>query len=120
MKRLGGMRDEGVRRAQPAEDREEEAGAISASGQTAHTALEELAVGKDDTVLIHAAAGGVRTFAVQLARELGATPIGTASEGNHDYLRALGAIPVAYGEGLIERVRALAPERRRPRRPRRR
>jgi len=87
----------------------EEAGAISASGQTAHTAVEELAVGKDDTVLIHAAAGGVGTFAVQLARELGAIPIGTASDGNHDYLRALGAIPVAYGEGLIERVRVLAP-----------
>lgn len=88
----------------------EEAGAISASGQTAHTALEELAVGTDDTVLIHAAAGGVGTFAVQLARELGATVIGTASEHNHDYLRALGAIPVVYGEGLVGRVRALAPQ----------
>lgn len=87
----------------------EAAGVMSASGQTAHTALEELGVSKGDTVLIHAAAGGVGTAAVQLARELGATVIGTASERNHDYLRSLGAIPVTYGDGLVERVRALAP-----------
>jgi NADPH:quinone reductase-like Zn-dependent oxidoreductase len=35
--------------------------------------------------------------------------IGTASPANHDYLRSLGAEPVAYGEGLAGRVRALAP-----------
>lgn len=87
----------------------EVAGALSASGQTAHTALTELGVGKGDTVLIHAAAGGVGTVAVQLARAWGATVIGTASERNHDYLRSLGAIPVSYGDGLVDRVRALAP-----------
>lgn len=87
----------------------EEAGAITASGQTAHTALTELGVTKGDTVLIHAAAGGVGTIAVQLAREWGATVIGTASKNNHDYLRALGAIPVIYGDGLVDRVRALVP-----------
>ncbi|UUZ87213.1 zinc-binding dehydrogenase [Paenibacillus sp. P26] len=54
-------------------------------------------------------AGGVGTFAVQLAKASGATVIGTASERNHDYLRSLGAIPVAYGEGLADRVRALSP-----------
>lgn len=87
----------------------EEAGVISASGQTAHTALQELGVVEGDTVLIHAAAGGVGSFAVQLAKAWGATVIGTASERNHDYLRSLGAIPVAYGDGLVDRVRALAP-----------
>jgi len=87
----------------------EEAGAISGSGQTAYTALKELGVVDGDIVLIHAAAGGVGSMAVQLARAWGATVIGTASEHNHDYLRSLGAIPVSYGNGLADRVRALAP-----------
>ncbi|MEV8630636.1 NADP-dependent oxidoreductase [Streptosporangium sp. NPDC051023] len=87
----------------------EEAGALSASGQTAHTSLRELGVGPGDTVLVHAAAGGVGSIAVQLAVAWGATVIGTASERNHEFLRSLGAVPVAYGEGLEERVRALAP-----------
>ncbi|MFE7192151.1 NADP-dependent oxidoreductase [Kitasatospora sp. NPDC057541] len=88
----------------------EHAGALSASGQTAHLALTELKVGAGDTVLVHGAAGGVGTVAVQLARAWGATVIGTASERNHGYLRELGAIPVAYGEGLVERVREAAPQ----------
>ncbi|MFF3004578.1 NADP-dependent oxidoreductase [Kitasatospora sp. NPDC057940] len=88
----------------------EQAGSLSASGQTAHLALTLLAVGPGDTVLVHGASGGVGTVAVQLARAWGATVIGTASERNHDYLRDLGAIPVAYGEGLVERVRAVAPQ----------
>jgi NADPH:quinone reductase-like Zn-dependent oxidoreductase len=87
-----------------------EAGALSASGQTACTALKDLRVGRGETVLIHAAAGGVGTIATQLARVWGATVIGTASAANHDYLRALGAIPVTYGDGLIERVRVIAPD----------
>ncbi|MFE2111415.1 NADP-dependent oxidoreductase [Kitasatospora sp. NPDC059463] len=87
----------------------EHAGALSASGQTAHLALTELKAGEGDTVLVHGAAGGVGTVAVQLARAWGATVIGTASERNHGYLRELGAIPVAYGEGLVGRVRAVAP-----------
>ncbi|MEV8323763.1 NADP-dependent oxidoreductase [Kitasatospora sp. NPDC056731] len=88
----------------------EQAGSLSASGQTAHLALTLLAVGPGDTVLVHGASGGVGTVAVQLARAWGATVIGTASERNHDYLRDLGAIPVSYGEGLVERVRAVAPQ----------
>ena len=87
----------------------DEAGCLSASGQTAHTALRTLGVGAGDTVLIHAAAGGVGSLAVQLARAWGARVIGTASVANHDFLRALGAEPVAYGDGLVDRVRALAP-----------
>ncbi|GIJ26787.1 hypothetical protein Vqi01_19490 [Micromonospora qiuiae] len=88
----------------------EVAGGFSAAAQTAHIALRELNVGKGDTVLIHGAAGAVGTVAVQLAVQWGATVIGTAREVNHDYLRSLGAIPVAYGDGLLERVRAVAPD----------
>jgi NADPH:quinone reductase-like Zn-dependent oxidoreductase len=95
--------------ARPAGMPGEEAGALSASGQTAHTVLEELAITAGETILVHGAAGGVGTMAVQIARARGATVIGTASEANHDYLRRLGAIPTTYGAGLVERVRALVP-----------
>jgi enoyl reductase len=90
----------------------EEAGVLSASGQTAWNALRAVGVGEGDVVLIHAAAGGVGTMATQLATLWGATVIGTASERNHDYLRSLGAIPVTYGGALAERVQAVAPHRR--------
>ena len=82
------------------------AAALVAAGQTATGALGELAVGAGDVLLVHAAAGSVGTVAVQLARLAGAEVIGTASPGNHAYLRELGAIPVAYGDGLVEAVRA--------------
>jgi len=85
------------------------AGALSASGQTALTAVQALEVGGGDTVLVHGAAGGVGTIAVQLAKLRGARVIGTASVENHDYLRSLGVEPVSYGRGLAERVRLLAP-----------
>ena len=62
------------------------------------------------TILINGAAGGVGAMAVQFAKARGARVIGTASERNHDYLRELGAEPTTYGEGLVERVRELAPE----------
>ncbi|GAA0821962.1 NADP-dependent oxidoreductase [Streptosporangium amethystogenes subsp. fukuiense] len=87
----------------------EVAGGFTAGTQTAHMALRQLGVGEGDTLLVHAAAGAVGTAAVQLGRLWGATVIGTAREENHDYLRELGAIPVAYGEGLLERIRDLAP-----------
>lgn len=86
-----------------------EAGGLSASGQTAATAVAQLGASEHETVLIHAAAGGVGSFATQIARSRGATVIGTASERNHDYLRSLGAIPVTYGDGLAQRVRAASP-----------
>lgn len=87
-----------------------EAGALSASGQTADTALDALAVTTDDRLLVHAAAGGVGSFAVQIAVARGASVIGTAREPNHAYLADLGATPVTYGPGLADRVRALWPE----------
>jgi enoyl reductase len=82
------------------------AAGLVAAGQTATGALAELRVGPGDVLLVHAAAGSVGTVAVQLARLAGATVIGTAGPGNHDYLRQLGAIPVAYGPGLVGAVRA--------------
>lgn len=85
------------------------AGSLSAAGQAAYHALRTLRLAAGETLLVHAAAGGVGTVAVQLARHLGATVIGTASPRNHPYLRALGVIPVAYGDGLVARVRAVAP-----------
>jgi len=71
--------------------------------------LDLLKVSAGETLLIHGAAGAVGTVAVQLAVRRGATVIGTASPANQAYLRDLGAVPVEYGDGLVERVRALAP-----------
>ncbi|MFB9236075.1 NADP-dependent oxidoreductase [Plantactinospora siamensis] len=87
-----------------------EAGALPLAGLTAYQALRAVEVAEGDTVLVHAAAGGVGHLAVQLARTLGATTvIGAASERNHDFVRSLGAEPVASGPGLTDRVRAVAP-----------
>lgn len=88
----------------------EEAAGLPLAGLTAYQLLTRLGTGEGDTVLIHNAAGGVGSLGVQIAVALGARVIGTASPANHDRLRALGAEPVAYGEGLAERVRSLAPE----------
>jgi NADPH:quinone reductase-like Zn-dependent oxidoreductase len=88
----------------------EVAGAFSGTAQGAHLAVEQMGVGPGDVVLIDAAAGGLGTMAVQLAALRGAkTVVGTASPANHEYLRSLGAVPVQYGDGLVERIRAVAP-----------
>ena len=87
-----------------------EAGGLMLAGATAYHTLEATGVREGDTVLVHGASGGVGLLAVQLARLRGARVIATAGERNHDLLRELGAEPVAYGDGLLERVRALAPE----------
>lgn len=88
----------------------EVAGGFSAAAQTADIGLKEIGVGNGDTVLVHGAAGAVGTIAVQLCRLWGATVIGTARAAHHDYLRTLGALPVAYGDHFVERVRELAPD----------
>lgn len=89
----------------------EEAAGLPLAGLTAYQVLHRvLGVKRGETVLVHAAAGGVGSIAVQLAAHLGARVIGTASEHNHDYVRGLGGEPVSYGDGLVERVRGLAPE----------
>ncbi|MEU9929846.1 NADP-dependent oxidoreductase [Streptomyces anulatus] len=88
----------------------EEAAALPVATDTASRVLDELALAEGETLLLHGAGGGVGSVAVQLAVARGATVIGTASPANHDYLRVLGAVPVAYGDGLVERVRELVPE----------
>jgi NADPH:quinone reductase len=88
----------------------EEASGLMLTGVTAVHALTVVKVTAGDTVLIHGAAGGVGLMAVQLAVGDGARVIGTASQAQHELLRSLGAEPVAYGEGLLERVQALAPD----------
>lgn len=88
-----------------------EAAGLPLAGLTAYQALQLARTGAGDTVLVHGASGGVGHLAVQVARALGADRvIGTASEANHDFVRSLGAEPVAYGDGLRDRVRAVAPD----------
>jgi NADPH:quinone reductase-like Zn-dependent oxidoreductase len=86
------------------------AAALPLAGLTAEQLLDATEVGDGDTVLVHNAAGGVGTFAVQLAAMRGARVIGTASERRHEYVRSLGAEPVEYGDGLVGRVREIAPD----------
>ena len=62
-----------------------------------------------DTVVVSGAAGGVGSIAVQLARRKGATVIGLAGPSNHDWLTRHDVIPVAYGDGVAERIRGAAP-----------
>ena len=99
--------DEFVAR-KPANVSFEEAAAVPLAALTAYQALvERLQVKPGETVLVHAAAGGVGHFAVQIARELGARPIGTASERNFDFLRGLGCEEVVdYREGALPPVDA--------------
>jgi NADPH:quinone reductase-like Zn-dependent oxidoreductase len=84
----------------------EEAGAVPLAALTAYQCLvERLQVQPGETVLIHAAAGGVGHFAVQIARELGAKPVGTASEQNHEFLRELGCVDtVDYHDASFPQV----------------
>ncbi|MFD7467951.1 NADP-dependent oxidoreductase [Streptomyces tendae] len=83
------------------------AATLAIAGSTASAALDVLGLGPGDTVLVGGAGGGVGVFAVQLARITGARVIGTGSPSSAEYLRSLGAEPVAYGEGLTDRVRDL-------------
>ncbi|MDN6706721.1 NADP-dependent oxidoreductase [Corynebacterium glyciniphilum] len=85
------------------------AASIPLVGGTALRALETVQLSPDDTLLIHGASGGVGHIAAQLAVDYGTTVIGTASTKNHDRLRELGVTPVAYGDGLEDRVREIAP-----------
>jgi NADPH:quinone reductase-like Zn-dependent oxidoreductase len=86
------------------------AAGLTVAVETAARTLDLLGVGDGQTVLINGAAGAVGISTVQLARERGAQVIGTASPANHDYLRSFGVLPTTYGEGLVQRVRELAPD----------
>jgi NADPH:quinone reductase-like Zn-dependent oxidoreductase len=89
----------------------EEAAALPVAVETSVRVFTLLGgVHEGQTLVINGAAGGVGVAALQLARARGARVIGTASEPNHEFLRSLGAEPTTYGEGLVERVRALSPD----------
>lgn len=84
----------------------EEAGALFVAGTTAYAAVRSVALSAGDTVVVSGAAGGVGSIAVQLARNAGAKVIGLSSEGNHKWLASHGIIPVSYGDGMEDRIRA--------------
>ena len=88
----------------------EEASGLLLVGSTAVHALNAVDVKAGDTVVVHGASGGVGLMAVQVAVADGARVIGTAGQSGHAYLRQLGAEPVTYGDGLVERIQALAPD----------
>ncbi|MBU1586659.1 MAG: alcohol dehydrogenase catalytic domain-containing protein, partial [Actinobacteria bacterium] len=87
----------------------EQAAGLLSVGTTAVHALEAVGVGAGDTVLVHGVAGSVGSLVAQLAVLRGGTVIGTAAPARHAALRAEGIEPVAYGEGLADRIRAAAP-----------
>jgi NADPH2:quinone reductase len=88
----------------------EEAAALPLAGLTALQSVRRAGVTAGQSVLVHAAAGGVGSFATQLAVLAGARVVGTAGPGNHDYVRSLGAEPVTYGDDLVEQALALEPD----------
>jgi NADPH:quinone reductase-like Zn-dependent oxidoreductase len=86
------------------------AGSLYVAGTTARACVDAVEVRRGDTVVVAGAAGGVGILATQLAVLAGAAVIATASEENHAFLAGLGAIPVAYGKGLADRIRKIVPD----------
>ncbi|WP_170266063.1 zinc-binding dehydrogenase [Rhodococcus rhodnii] len=85
------------------------AAALPVAGEAALRALAHLGLQRGETLLVLGAAGGVGTIATQLAIAAGAKVVATAGEANHERLRALGAAVTTYGDGQLDRIRALAP-----------
>jgi NADPH:quinone reductase-like Zn-dependent oxidoreductase len=85
------------------------AGSLFVAGATAYAAVRAVAAAEGDTVVVAGAAGGVGSIAVQLARLAGATVVGLAGEINHVWLANHGIVPVSYGDGVAERIRAAVP-----------
>lgn len=92
----------------PAEVPWEVAGSLFVAGMAAYNSVDAVAPKAGEAVVVSAAAGGVGSIAVQLARRSGALVIGLASEPNHDWLRAHDVVPVTYGEGQADRIREAA------------
>ena len=83
---------------------------VPVAGETARRVLRELAVQPGETLLVHGASGSVGELATQLAVARGVHVVGTASADHQDRVAALGATPTTYGPGLVDRVRAVAPD----------
>lgn len=86
------------------------AGALFVAGATAWAAVRAVGPKAGEVVVVSGAAGGVGTVTVQLARIAGAKVIGLASPRHHDWLADHGVVPIAYGDGVAERIRAEASE----------
>jgi NADPH:quinone reductase-like Zn-dependent oxidoreductase len=86
----------------------EEAGALFVVGTTAYAAVRAVALNPGDTVVVSGAAGGVGSIAVQLARNAGAKVIGLAGKENHKWLTDHGVVPITYGDGVADRIRAVS------------
>jgi len=86
----------------------EVAGALPVAGFSAYAAVRAVGLADGDTVVVAGAAGGVGSITVQLARLAGATVVGLASPANHEWLAGHGVIPVAYGDGVADRIRQAA------------
>jgi NADPH:quinone reductase-like Zn-dependent oxidoreductase len=84
----------------------EVAGSLYVAGATAYAMVRAVALRPGDTVVVSGAAGGVGSIVVQLAKNAGATVIGLASKANHEWLTSHGVIPVIYGDGVADRIRA--------------
>jgi NADPH:quinone reductase-like Zn-dependent oxidoreductase len=92
----------------PADVPWEQAGALFVAGTTAYSCVRAVSLKAGDTVVVSGAAGGVGSIVVQLAKLAGAKVIGLAGQANHPWLSAHGAVPVAYGPGVADRIRAAA------------
>jgi NADPH:quinone reductase-like Zn-dependent oxidoreductase len=91
--------------AKPASMAWEVAGSMFVAAMAASACVDAVAPQDGETVVVSAAAGGVGSVAVQLARRTGATVIGLAGERNHDWLRRHHVLPVSYGDGQADRIR---------------
>jgi len=88
----------------------EAAGSLFVAGTTAYAAVRAVFPREGETVVVSAAAGGVGSLVVQLAKLSGATVIGLAGEANHAWLREMDVVPVTYGDGVLERIKEAAPD----------
>jgi NADPH2:quinone reductase len=94
----------------PSDVAPEAAAVLPVAAGTAHDALTALDLPEGATLLVNGAGGGVGVPIVQLARARGLRVVGTASPAKHGLLTELGAVPVAYGDGVLDRVRGAAPD----------
>ncbi|MFF7588944.1 NADP-dependent oxidoreductase [Kitasatospora purpeofusca] len=88
----------------------DQAATLPVAAATADDAVRDIGVGAGQTLLILGVSGGVGSAAAQIARSRGIRVVGTAGDSNRGYVESLGAVPVRYGEGVADRIRAVAPD----------